>query len=264
VLGETLPAFADYRHILLDQLQIQGAESLFVAASEQMADIAFTSPDLQELTDELQLQVQLSDWFTADGVNQFGDMGSRVAEAAFSNDVLIQGNNSEVITLAHDKMLVLNIANHREAQAQAFAEVKEHIEHQLQQKQAAQQLRDQANDYKAKLQDGTDMAEIVTQSGVEWMNLDKLTRLSNAMSPTLSQAVFKLPRPTTDNVYDIVVDYTGDVSVLALKEVYDADLSTLSEEQQTGLRSALSRLQGQNDIIAFDEALTSKAHIERF
>lgn len=61
------PSFEEQEQSLSLVLKQSGAENLFVAASEEMADIAFSSPDLLEVADALGLSVQTSKLFGRQG-----------------------------------------------------------------------------------------------------------------------------------------------------------------------------------------------------
>ncbi len=81
----------------------------------------------------------------------------------------------------------------------------------------------------------------------------------------LSQAAFKLARPAADaSVFGISTDFTGDVSVIRLHNVTDASTDDLAPEQRASLNSALSNMQGQADVIAFEATLNATAEVERF
>ena len=265
MLDNSYPSYADQQASLRDALQLQGAEALFVTASETMADIAFSSPDLQELADEMQLPVQTSEWFDRIGATQFGELGARVASAAFGDEVLVNGNNSEVIELASDKMMVLHMSAHKPAAAQALEEVAEGIRVQLAQQQALTDLQATAKAFKQQLEEGAGLSSIAAESGAVWQTHTDTPRLSNAIGPMLSQAAFKLARPTADtSVFGISTDFTGDVAVIRLHKVTDANTDDLAPEQRASLNSALSTMQGQADVIAFEALLNNQAEVERF
>jgi len=265
MVDNSYPSYAEQEATLRDGLQLQGAEALFVTSSETMADIAFSSPDLQELADELQLTVQTSEWFDRSGANQFGDLAARVASSAFGDEVLVNGNNSEVIELASDKMMVLHMSSHKPAAAQALEEVSDSIRVQLAQQQALTDLQATAKAFKQQLEEGAAPSSIATESGAVWQAHTNAPRLSNAVSPMLSQAAFKLARPAADaSVFGISTDFTGDVSVIRLHNVTDASTDDLAPEQRASLNSALSNMQGQADVIAFEATLNATAEVERF
>lgn len=265
MVDNSYPSYADQQASLRDSLQVQGAEALFVTASETMADIAFSSPDLQELADEMQLSIQTSDWFDRSGASEFGELAARVASAAFGDEVLVNGNNSEVIELASDQMMVLHMSSHKPAAAQALADVAQGIRVQLAQQQALADLQATAESYKQQLEDGADLSSVATDAGSSWHTYASAPRLSNEIGPLLSQAAFKLARPAAGkSVFGISTDFTGDVTVIRLHNVTDASTDDLAPEQRASLNGALSNMNGQADVIAFEATLNTMAEIERF
>ncbi len=264
MVDNSYPSYAEQKDSLKDSLQMQGAEALFVAASEIMSDLAFSSPDLQELSAEFALQIQQTAWFDRSGASEFEEQAQRVADAAFADEVLNQDNNSEVIELASDQLFVMHLKQHKPAAAQALEEVSESIRTQLAQQQALQDLQALAEGYVKELQAGADIATVADQAQSQWQSFDNLPRLSNKVSPMLSQSAFKLPRPQQNEVFGSSTDFTGDVAVIHLRQVTDADTNTLSAEERLSLNNALANLQGQADITAFVAELSNKAEIERF
>ncbi|MCP4880918.1 MAG: hypothetical protein GY905_10275, partial [Gammaproteobacteria bacterium] len=264
LVNNTYPSLAEQEEYLRAELQLQGAENLFVAASETMADIAFSSPDLLELSEELALNIETSVFFDRNGATEFGDLAARVASAAFADDVFAQGNNSEVIEMASNKLLVLHLKDHKPAALQGLTDVSDAIAAQLSQEAAIKQLQATADTYVLQLQEGAEAASVASDAGLEWATYENSPRLNNAISPTLSQAVFKLARPAQGAIYSSSMDFTGDVSVIRLLEVTDANSEDLATEQRVSLTNALSRMQGQAELIAFEAVLGEKAEVERF
>ena len=80
----------------------------------------------------------------------------------------------------------------------------------------------------------------------------------------LTQAAFKLPRPQQGDVFGTSLDFTGDISIIRLRDVTDGNTDDLGEDQRLSLAQALSNIQGQSDIVAFEAELNSKAEVERF
>ncbi len=90
------------------------AERLFYEYAEKMNDQAYEDPDsLEPAAAVLNLEVSESGWFTRDGGEGIAS-SLKVASAAFSDDVLSGGHNSEVIELGAEHMVVLRILEHEE------------------------------------------------------------------------------------------------------------------------------------------------------
>ena len=257
------PSFDDQKQALSLALKQSGAESLFVAASEDMADIAFSSRDLLEVADALGLSVETSVLFGREGGEGIVSH-DRVVSAAFSDDVLLQGNNSSVLEIASDKLVVIRVNQHNEAAQQPIEDVKVEIIKYLVAQKAAAALETKVDAYVEQLKNGANMASVATAEELSWQQYDEVSRGSNLVSSLLAQSAFRIPRPESGVRYGIAPSYSGDVSIIQLQSVTDANPEEQTPEQRVALISALTRLQGQADLKLLESSLNSQAVIETF
>ncbi|MFT7177982.1 MAG: peptidyl-prolyl cis-trans isomerase D [Oceanospirillaceae bacterium] len=257
------PSFDDQKQALSLSLKQSGAESLFVAASEDMADIAFSSRDLLEVADALGLSVETSVLFGREGGEGIASH-DRVVSAAFSDDVLLQGNNSSVLEIASDKLVVIRVNQHNEPGQQPIEDVKVEIMKYLVAQKAAAALETKVDVYVEQLKNGANMASVSTAEELSWQQYDEVSRGSNLVSSLLAQSAFRIPRPESGVRYGVAPSYSGDVSIIQLQSVTDANPEEQTPEQRVALISALTRLQGQADLKLLESSLNSQAVIETF
>ena len=257
------PSFEDQEQSLSLALKQSGAESLFVAASEAMADIAFSSPDLLEVADALGLTVQTSSSFGRQGGDGIAS-NERVVSASFSDDVLLQGNNSSVLELASDKLVVIRVKQHNKPEQQPIEDVQVYITKQLVAQKASAALDAKANAYLEELNTGVDMGSVANREGLSWQQFDEVARGSNLVSSMLVQSAFRLPRAEAGFSYGIAPSFTGDVSIIQVQSVTDANPEEQTPEQRLALTAALTRLQGQGDVKLLEGSLNGQAVIETF
>ena len=73
-----------------------------------LSNLAFESSDLQRLSDELGLDILTSgDFDRSGGGGLFSE--PRILEAAFSDEVMLDGNNSDVIEIGGERAVVLRV-----------------------------------------------------------------------------------------------------------------------------------------------------------
>ncbi|MEJ2592413.1 MAG: SurA N-terminal domain-containing protein [Candidatus Thiodiazotropha sp.] len=114
-------------------------ERIYYDMANKLADMSYEDPtSLEPAATALGLKVQHSGWITrehADGV-----LGSpKALTAAFSDDVLQNHNNSELIELSGESSLVLRVSDHEEASTQPLDKVKDRIVEILRQQNAESQ-----------------------------------------------------------------------------------------------------------------------------
>jgi len=258
------PTFEEQKDALNLALKQSGAESLFVAASEEMADIAFSSPDLLEVAEALGLSVETSSPFGRQGGEDIASY-DRVVAAAFADDVLLQGNNSSVLELASDKLVVIRVNQHNEPSQQPIADVKVDIVEQLVAQKSSAALDIKAKAYVEELNSGADMGSVATTENLTWQQFNNLVRGSTVVNSLLVQSAFRLPRVVSGGVsYGIAPSFTGDVSIIQFQSVTDANPEEQTPEQRLSLIEALTRMQGQGDVKLLESSLSGQAVVETF
>ncbi|MCW8886417.1 MAG: SurA N-terminal domain-containing protein [Motiliproteus sp.] len=142
--GTEAPSFESARKQLEQEQQLQKAESQFVAMSEQLDDLRFSSSDLSEVSEVLELEIKESDFFGRDGGEDALTQAPRFLAAAFSEEVLNAGENSELIELDSDRILVLHLKEHKPVRTLELNEVRDQIVAELSQQQASEKVKQHA------------------------------------------------------------------------------------------------------------------------
>ena len=184
--------------------------------------------------------------------------------AAFTDDVLVQGNNSNVLELSSDKLVVIRVNQHNESAQQPMADVEDNITQQLVSRKASEALEIKVKAYVEELKNGTDMASVAITEGLAWQQFNGVARSSDQISSLLVQSAFGLPRADSGVSYGTAPNFTGDVSIIQVQSVTDANPDEQTAEQRLALSAALTRLQGQADIKLLEGSLNTQAVIETF
>jgi peptidyl-prolyl cis-trans isomerase D len=128
---EPLKSLAEMRGEFEQTLKLEAASNMFYDLSENMATAAFENPDsLGAVVDIMNLKLQTSDFFTRDSGTGIA-ANELVRKAAFAINVLQQGNNSDIIELSPEHVIVLRINQHVASSVRPFDEVKSSIENVL-------------------------------------------------------------------------------------------------------------------------------------
>ncbi|MBT8148690.1 MAG: SurA N-terminal domain-containing protein, partial [Gammaproteobacteria bacterium] len=155
---DEMPPFSELKPVIETQLAQRAARKVYVQQMERARDIAFNAADLQEPADALGLAVQRADSIAREGlhagVNQaataehqhdgmvetiFSD--SRVLAALFSEEVLKDRMNSELIELNDTQGVLVRVASTHEPRQLALSEVRNTIEAQLREVKAREKAR---------------------------------------------------------------------------------------------------------------------------
>ncbi len=257
VQSPEVPSLESMRPELVRELKAQQVEQRFVEVSKQLEDSAFEASDLAQPAQELGLMVQTTEPFGRDG-GQGIAANRQVVQAAFSDEVLVDGANSSVIELDPDTSIALRVKKHLQPAGIPLADVRDDIVEQLQQSLAAERAREKGEQLLADLRNGE-------QADGQWQTIEAAGRSQEGVAPALLQQVFRMPRPAEQGKpsYAGVALSNGDYAVVRLNGVNEPEAS-LSDEEKLNFRRFLASRMGQQDFAAFRQKLQAQAEIERF
>lgn len=258
VQSPEVPAFESMKPELVRELKAQQVEQRFVETSKQLEDSAFEASDLAQPAQELGLMVQTTEAFGRDGGEGI-TANRQVIQAAFSDEVLIDGANSSVIELDPDTSVALRVKEHLKPAAIPLADVRDDIVEQLQRSLAAEAARAKGEQLLADLRKGQQPDD------GQWQAVEAATRSQEGVAPALLQAVFRMPRPEQQDKpsYSGVALSNGDYAVVRLNGVNEPE-AALTDEEKLNYRRFLASRVGQQDFAAFRQKLQAEAEIERF
>lgn len=258
VQSPEVPAFESLKPQLVRELKAQQVEQRFVETSKQLEDSAFEASDLAQPAQELGLMVQTTEAFGRDGGEGI-TANRQVIQAAFSDEVLVDGANSSVIELDPDTSIALRVKEHLKPAAIPLADVREDIVQQLQRSLAAEAARAKGEQLLADLRKGQQPDD------GQWQAVEAATRSQEGVAPALLQAVFRMPRPEQQDKpsYSGVALSNGDYAVVRLNGVNEPE-AALTDEEKLNYRRFLASRVGQQDFAAFRQKLQAEAEIEKF
>lgn len=199
----------------------QKAEEKFAELKEKLANVSYESPEsLDKSSKALGLPVKSSVTFTAEKGGTDISSSPKVREAAFSADVLTSQNNSDVIQVNPDTVVVLRIKSHVPASTLSVDAVKSQIGDTLRAKKADEQAAKVAHDIQVKLQQGASVQQIQQDYHTTWMSLGYIGRYSTKVDSAILYSAFRMPKPTNQPSYAAVKMANG-YAVVAVNAVRD-------------------------------------------
>ncbi|MHA3884479.1 SurA N-terminal domain-containing protein [Stutzerimonas degradans] len=257
VQSPEIPSFDSMKPELVRELKAQQVEQRFVEASKQLEDSAFEASDLAQPAQELGLTVQTTPAFPREGGEGIA-ANRQVIQAAFSDEVLVDGANSSVIELDPNTTVVVRVKQHLEAKALELDQVRDTIVQQLQRSKAAEKARSEGEELLTKLRDG----QVVER---QWQVVEAATRNQEGVQPAVLQAVFRMPKPVAKDqpTYSGMSLANGDFVVLRLNGVNEPE-QVLSDAERDNYRRFLASRVGQQDFAAYRQKLQEQAEIERY
>ncbi|MES9989836.1 MAG: SurA N-terminal domain-containing protein [Candidatus Thiodiazotropha endolucinida] len=233
-------------------------ERLYFELAEQLADLSYEDPgSLESAASVLELSIQQSDWITREqGAGVFANL--KVRTAAYSDDVLKEHNNSELIEIDGTSSLVLRVLDHQESSVLPLDEVKQQITETLQQQKAEQQAQAEAEKRMAEMAAGAPLSDVAESYAVTGpMTVDRNDR---QIPPGLSSALFRTAKPAAGGSSPGTARLAGgDFAVYLLTGVTEGSADDKSNLQQ---QESLRRMLGRDHYEMVLTDLESRADIE--
>ncbi|WP_456267204.1 SurA N-terminal domain-containing protein [Kushneria sp. AK178] len=250
-----IESFDDMRDELARESRQQQRDERFQQLAQQLSDESFSADDLESVADRLNLSLQRTDWVSRD--DQFegdnavlGEAG--VMDAAFSEDVLNNGYNSEPVELGQDRRVVVRVTEHRPAATLALEDVRDQARRSALQEKRRQALADQAEQTLTALRQGD------TPEGLEWQEANGVTRDGQDELPAeLIDAAFAMPHP-----HDGQPGYghagVGDEQVIFAIDRVDTDIDT---QQTAAVSDGLWNAQASQMIDLMTDTIRDQADV---
>lgn len=261
--GSNAPTFEESKAGILDQLKRSEAESQFGAKLEKLKDLAYNADSLADVAKELGLTAQNTGLFSKTGGKDL-TANNAVVTAAFSAEVLEQGNASEVIELEPSRVLVLKKTDRKPAQLQPLETVKEQITAVVRAEKVQALLAQQAQGVIAALNSGASLADQAKALGLEVKAAVGVTRSDTATDRDVLQYAFSLASPAANKpVSGSVRTAKGDHAVVVLSAVALGSEDKIPAEQRAAIATQLANITGEYDFKSFQSHLEEVAKIKR-
>jgi len=260
---ETATPLDEVRDELVKVLQDEERSNIFFEKSEVLTSLTFEQPDtLQGAADALGLQVKESDWISREGGPGIG-ANENVVETAFSDDVLLNGNNSTPVEIGDDNIVVLRLLEHQDAARQPLDEIRETVKQKLVDEKARLLAESKGAELLASItEEGTTLEDTAASVQLEVQQATMVGRNATGQPAAVVAKAFTLDAPAKGNpVYTGFALPDGDFVILALDEVKQGDIASLPETSRKQAWREFSRIQGNAELAAVQETLRMQADI---
>lgn len=232
-------------------LKAAQVEQLYASALSDLSNLAFESSDLQRLSDELNLTILTSgDFDRAGGGGIFSE--PRVIEAAFSDEVMLDGNNSDVIEIGEERAVVLRVNTTTPEGILPLEDVEPEIAVALRAQMERDAVAALGDEFATLLDTGDDVEEFLTENELQWRTETQVKRNQSTVNREIIEAVFALPVPTDSDVTRSQLTLGNGTFVLAeLISVTEGNFESLAEAEKSSMRESVIGDLGSSELRAF-------------
>ena len=259
--GSEPPTFEEQKASIEDQLKRAEAEGQFISQLEKLRDLSYNAESLAEVAQELGLKAENSGLFERNkGKGLMAN--AKVVSAAFSDEVLQEGNSSDVIEIDSSNVIVLKKTDYKPSQVKPLANVQEQITNTLKDQKAKTQLAEQAAKLISDLKSGANFVDLGKAAEIEVKQSKAVTRSSAEIDPDVLRYAFTMNKPASGaSTFGSVITANGDMAVVALENVTPGSYEKVTPEQRTAITAQLGSIYGKNDFSSYQKFLKDAADI---
>lgn len=264
VTPKQVQSFEQVRDQLRQDMVAERLDNQLVELGNRLANLAYEHPDsLAPVAEQLGLQVQQTGWITrADGGEGIG-ANEKVRQAAFEEEVLREGRNSDVIALDDGRQLVVRVQEHQPAEQRPLQEVAGQVREQLTQQKAAAAAQELGEELREGLEAGQAPQQLARQNAVELQQPGFVGRAAEQVPAPVLREAFQLPKPAQGKSSVGTARLpAGDYVVL---QVSDVRQPAAGEDEAPAVEAAEDQLQalhGNAAVRGLLQALREKADLE--
>ncbi len=241
IQGGSEATLAGVREEVEQDLREEKAAKQLYELTDRLAELTYESPDTLEVAaEELGLDVQTSDYISREdpGVGIVAEPG--VVSTAFSDEVLLQENNSDLLELDNDRYLVLRVLEHRSPMKKPLEDVRDEIVTRIKYEQARDRTRERGETILEQLEEGKSKEELVLEFPLDWKTASGVTQDDETINRAVLRTAFRAGIPEAGKpLHDGASLGTGDYTVVIVHSVTRVDPDTIEEDELEALRGQI-------------------------
>jgi peptidyl-prolyl cis-trans isomerase D len=241
--GEQRP-FEAVREELAAETRTRRAEDTFFELAEELENKALDAYDaLAPVADEMKLPLKTLDGFARTGdATVFPDAANLVVvQAAFAEEIVDSGRNTDLVELAPDHALVLRVKAHHVPQLKPLDEVREEIRAELVLERALVLADEAASAFLTELPTAGDPVALAARHGGEWHPTAWVTRTDANVPSDVLSAAFGMPKTTAATpLRETVALSEGGQAVIVLTGVEAGEPTAITQAERDQRLSQLA------------------------
>lgn len=252
---------AEVRDRIERELKRSQVALIYAERLDDLSNLAFETADLEPISQQLNLAILQSGEVPRSGAAGIFSNPDVIA-ATFSDEVLLDGNNSDVIELNPSQAAVIHVEDFNEASLLPMAEVEPEIAVILRTEMERDAVQALGNVLLTAIEAGDDIQPLLDANELEWITADGVRRNANSVNREINERAFSLPAPSDGPQRTSMTLANGTFVMIELNDVIPGTISSLSDTEKTTLTQSMLVDLGNSDFDAFLTNLKADADIQ--
>jgi peptidyl-prolyl cis-trans isomerase D len=244
------------------ELKSSEVELIYAERLGDLSNLAFETGNLETISEELGMDVLISGAFGRTGTSGIFSNQALVA-AAFSEEVLLEDNNSEVIELSTSQAVVLNALLFNEAAVLPLEEVEPEIAVIIRTEMEREAVQNISDQLMTNIENDESFEQLLVDNGIEWLTEEGVNRGAVTVNREILTQVFSMSLADSDTpAYDHLI-LTNDTAVIVeLNSINAGSIASIPQIDQENMLSSMISDVGNSDFQAYMSNLQENADIE--
>ena len=243
-------AFEEVSDRIERELKSAEVDLLFAERIEDMSNLAFETGDLITISEQLGLEIQ-----SADSVPRAGSSGlfanQALVTAAFSDEVMLEGNNSDVIEIGDNQAVVLRVQQFNESAVLPLDDVMGEISIILRTQMEREAVQSLGEELLIAAEEGGDVDALLADNELEWLDAENISRNDFSVNREVIDHVFTMAAPEGEPIVSSVSLANGTFVLVELNQVNPGEFSAIPEPERNRLVDSLQSDLGVSDYQSF-------------
>ena len=246
-------SFEAVREELAAETRTRQAENEFYDRANELGEAAFDAySELATVASSMNLPIKTLKGFPRSGETGAFTNSAAVVQAAFAEEIVDNGRNSELVELAEDHVLVLRVVAHHVPTTKPLDEVREQIREELTREGAQQRSEEAAETFLMALEQGGDPAALAAASGGTFMPAAWVTRTDAAVPTEVLSAAFGMPKTAAGAAQrEIIALANGGQAVIVVTGVEAGEPATMTQTERDQRQRQLADQAARADLTGY-------------
>jgi len=253
--------FEEARDRIERDLKSSEVELIYAERLQDLSNLAFETGDLQTISEDLGLAVLQSEPIRRNGG---GDVfnNQNAVDAVFSDEVLLDGNNSDVIELNDAQSVVVRVESFNASSVLPVEEVQPEIAVILRTEMERQAVQDLGNQLAEALETGQGLEELLIENDLEWIDETEINRDAFTVNREVIDTVFALPRPQGEPELASITLSNATFVLAELHQVNEGSIDSIPEEERLEIEALIATDLGSSEFQAYLNTLRENSDIQ--
>lgn len=263
ITPQKVESFEAVKTKVMASLKGQKVEELFAQDSHVLSDAIFTSSSsLEEAAKQLKLPIKTSVMIARSGEKNGIFSEPKVLDAAFSDDVYVNGYNSSIISLKDGSALALHVLKKEKSQVIPFDKLRDQIKSRLQEDKAQQLAGVAAYQIQSGLLKGSSSQELSKKYAIHWVEKKGVQRTDKNLPSKIVDLVFKTKLTAGKPAVNNQLQSDGNYLIIKVDGWVPGDAANMTISQRDDIKKQALDGQSQLYYLGYVDAIRDKAKIK--